>query len=123
MREATDSRAWVRVCVSPGLSVQVSTVLCVRLEDGIPTCVCWRVAVLCVTVCACFRVTSCFSVRVGGCLYCRAVAVCDAVTACIQASQCCAAVCIGVIVCPSASGSLAIHHDPSASLGSAGCWG
>lgn len=54
--------------MSPGLSVQVSAVLCARLEGGIPTCVCWRVAVLCVTVCACFRVTSCFCVCVGVCI-------------------------------------------------------
>lgn len=36
---------------------------------------------------------------------------------------CGAAVCMGVIVCPSASVSLAIHHDPSAWLGSAGAAG
>lgn len=54
--------------MSPGVSVRVSTVLCVCLEDGHPTCVCWRIAVLCVPVCACFRVTSCFSVCVGVCI-------------------------------------------------------
>lgn len=48
---------------------------------------------------------------------------CDAVADCIGASQCCAAVCISVIVCPSASVSLAIHHDPSAWLGSTGAAG
>lgn len=34
--EATDSSAWVRVCVSPGLSMRVSAVLCVCLEDECP---------------------------------------------------------------------------------------
>lgn len=34
--EATDSSAWMRVCVSPGLSMRVSAVLCVCLEDECP---------------------------------------------------------------------------------------
>lgn len=98
-----------------------SALSCVCLEDGIPTCACEDSGPVCHCLCL-FQSYQLF-LSVCGCLYCRAVAVCDAVTACIRASQCCAAVCIRVIVCPSASVSLAIHHDPSASLGSAGCWG
>lgn len=85
--EATNSSAWVRVCVYFQVCVCRSALsyVCVwRMSAS--TCVCWGggVVVLCVTVCACFRVTRCFSmcVCVGG-LYCRAVAVCDAVIGCI----------------------------------------
>lgn len=62
--------------------------------------------------CLCLFQSCQLFLSVCGCLCCRAVAVCDAVTGCIQAAQCCAAVCISVIVCPSASASLAIHLDP-----------
>lgn len=76
-----------------------------------------RRVVLCVTVCAYLRVTSCFCVGVG--------AVCIAgLWQCVMLSpvlsQCCKARCICSGVCLSVSVSLATHHDHSAWKGSAG---
>lgn len=59
----------------------------------------------------------------GGCLYCRAVAVYDAVAGPISVCQCCQTLCICSGVCLPVSASLAIHHNPSAWMGSSGVAG
>lgn len=66
--EATPSSAWVRVGVCLQLCVSGAALSCVCLEDGCPHSCVLGVVVLRVTACACFGVTSCFSVCGGVCV-------------------------------------------------------
>ena len=66
--ENTTSSARVRVGVCLRLAVSGAALPCVGLEDGCPHSCVSGVVALRVTVCACFGVTSCFSVCVGVCV-------------------------------------------------------
>lgn len=79
--EATNSSAWLRVCVCLQPCLFRSALSCVCLEDRCPHSCVLGVVAPCVTVCL-FRSYQLF-LYVCGCLDCRAVAVCDAVTGCV----------------------------------------